>query len=269
MINDDKKPVMSQQEASWHEHIAGLRAAEVARNQGEDPALIEAVVDATLPRPEVAGFQIKPATKGTLMAISRLAKQLLAYAKANDLSPSPNRNQPGELEMLEMAFMIMVFSEPKMIYRDTKDSLPAYLIAEAERLIFDVPALEMLKIQEQLEVELAAIGMVSPEEEPPAPGKPGESDQSSVDPTPQPEAPSPSSTGSCQNTKSPSPTPFGNSPSSPPMPSYPPGTNGTVEIPAPHTLKTQTSPPGTAAAAGLVSPTRSSPAPTHGGYPEH
>lgn len=266
--DENEKPVMSQKEASWHELRAGQRAAAQAQAQGEDPKLVEAVVNATVSRPAICHYEIKPATKGTIMAISRLALHLQAFADERGWKPSDNPNLPSELDLYEMAFMIMIFDDAKRIYSATAEALPDELIEEADSMIFDMSVHEVRRLQDMLEVELTAIGMVAPsEEEAATPGKQSAPSPSSEEKTPLPGAPSPSPIGSCQNTASPSTTPSGNSPSSPLTPSCPPATSDTAETAAPTTSKQPASPPGTDAAASLVKPSPSGLGNTHGGYP--
>lgn len=265
---------MSRTEASWHETQAGMRAAAAARAAGEDPQLVAAVVDSTLPRMEVGRYVVKPATKGTVMAIQRVAPLLLEWAESQGMAPAPNPAIPGELEMLETAFTIMVFADPRRIYRETAAGLPQDLIAEAEALVWEMPATQMVPLQDALEREMRAVGLTGPSEDDqaePRPGKPeAESVPSSERRTPPPVAPSPSSTGSWPNTDSVSMPPCGNSPSWPPTPCCPPETNGMVGNPAaPISPSKPPSPPATGAADGSPNTSTSNPAPIHGGYPKY
>lgn len=271
-MKDNAKPVMSRTEASWHETQAGMRAAEAARQAGEDPALVGGVVGSTLPRPEVAGYQIKPASKGTVMAIQRMAPALLEWAEKNGMKPSPNPQLPSYLDLIEMALTIIVFADPRRVYRETEAGLPQSLLDEADRLIFEVPVPEMVDLQGALETEMAAIGLVGSqgEVEEGQPGKPAAgSGESSERKTPPPVGPSPSSTGSWPNTDSRWTPPSGNSPSSPPMPSCPPAMSETEgRPPAPTSPSKPPSRPATSAAGSSLPNTTSSQGNTHGGYPE-
>ena len=56
MTPETTKPEMSRHEASWHEHLAGMRAAEAARKLGSNPAATDALATATAGPVTVGGF---------------------------------------------------------------------------------------------------------------------------------------------------------------------------------------------------------------------
>lgn len=261
---------MAQKEASWHEVQAGHRAAEEARQRGEDPEIVGAVVDATIERARIGNYVIKPATRGTMMAIQRIAPLLLKHAEQWRLKPSTNPEEPSELDELELALMILIFSDPRRIYVATQNGLPDEILDEAQALTFDYPLLERNKIQAQLEAEMAAVGLVAQKDDQttPKPGKQSAPNQSSGKLTRQPGAPSQSSTGSCPNTDSDSTPQSGSFPSSRPTPSCPPETNGTEGRPAPATPRPQPSRPETGAGTSCEPTLTSSLGNIHGGYPE-
>lgn len=61
-----EKPPMTEQEASWHETQAAIRAGEAARASGGDPNAVEAVLGATDEPETIAGRKLAPASLGQL-----------------------------------------------------------------------------------------------------------------------------------------------------------------------------------------------------------
>ena len=101
MTDPDQKPVISQQEASWAETAAALKARASASRQGGDPQALNALliggVDEIL---FIAGKKINPPAIG----------QLMLMQKVNDLYATHNE----EADVLATA---LVLAEPMEVWR--------------------------------------------------------------------------------------------------------------------------------------------------------
>lgn len=210
-------PEMSQQEASWHEHLAGMRAAEAARSQGADPVAIAAFAAATAGPVAIAGRSLQQASQGTIWALQRVAREFAAWASDAGLASSANTDEPGTRELIELGLATLVFSDARAVWRtlDTGDIGP--LIAAAEDLMWELPLAEQLALQSHFRAEMDRIRSLSggsqdeaPEKKTPAPA----AGPSSAIATPPPAQAWPPSNGSSPNTASPLQMPCG----APPLP---------------------------------------------------
>lgn len=67
----DARPAMTEREASWHETVAGIRAAEAAQREGSDPRAAEALLDADTPV-MIGGREFYPPSAGVVWLLRSL-----------------------------------------------------------------------------------------------------------------------------------------------------------------------------------------------------
>ena len=207
------KPEMSRQEASWHEHIAGIRAEEKARAEGGDTAAIAAIANATVGPVTIAGHTLAPASQGTVWTLQRLARDFQAYADTNGLATPEAMASPTN-QLVQLGLTLLVFLNPRAVWRDLETGKLADLIARADDMMWSMPLTDQVALQSHFRAQMAAINALAPEED--LPGKSLTEDPSSITsgtspetPTPQPVRDSPPSSGSVLNTALPSPLPSG------------------------------------------------------------
>lgn len=195
------KPKITAAEASWHEHIAGQRAAEAARSQGANPDATAAVATATAGPAVIAGHTLQPASQGTVWALQRAAGMFEAWAEERNLQHSPDPAAPGTRELLELGLTTIVFMHPRRAWLEMeRGDFPA-LIARADALVWDLPLADAMSLREHFEREMATIRRLAGEEdEDPAAKKPRPDGLSAANPTPPPAEASPPSNGFAPNT---------------------------------------------------------------------
>lgn len=228
---------MSAREASWHENMAGHRAAEAARNQGEDITAVEAVADAAAGALSIAGYELRPLRQGTLWALKKLATEFAAWADARGMAIAADpENNPGDRELLELGLCVITFTDSRRVWQDLQNGRLENLIHEAENFAWDMAIKDALALQSHFQNEMTRAAMLSdgqvdePKKKPRA--QPETPSTSSVNPNPLLGVESLSSNGSWLNTESTSPPLFGTSPSPPPAPCYPSEMNATADQPA-------------------------------------
>lgn len=206
---------MSAQEASWHEHLAGMRAAEAARNQGADPLAVTAFASATAGPVAIAGRQLQPASQGTIWALQRVAREFAKWADDAGVPESPDPEAPGTRELIELGLATMVFCDARAVWRELDRGDIGPLIASAEDMMWDMPLSDQLALQSHFRAEMDRIrdlaggsqqDQTPQKKTPPAPASVG---PSSATPIPRQAPASPPSNGSQANTESASPLPCG------------------------------------------------------------
>ncbi len=210
------RPEMSQQEASWHEHLAGMRAADAARSQGADPAAIDAFAAATAGPALIAGRSLQPASQGTIWTLQRVARLFAAWADATGMASAPDPDAPGTRELLELGLATLVFCDARAVWRELDSGDIAPLIAAAEDMMWELPLADQLALQAHFRTEMDRIrslsGGAAADSEDTAqkktPGLPAAGLSNAMPIRPQAQA-SPPSNGSPANTASPSPMPYG------------------------------------------------------------
>lgn len=198
---------MSRQEASWHEHVAGQRAAAAARQTGADPAALDAVARATMGPVAIAGLTLRPASEGTFITLRKCAAMFAAHADATGLPHATSPENPGERELYELGLASLVFADARRVFRAlTAGQLPA-LMEEAMEMIFGLSLADRVALSRHIETQMAEINRLSgaaatdatpgkPQPTPPPPD-PG---PWPARPNPPTEPPSPPSSGSWPNT---------------------------------------------------------------------
>lgn len=152
---------MSRQEASWHEHIAGMRAAEEARKAGGDPAAYEAFATAVAGPVTIGAFTLHPASEGTVWTLRRVAREFQVWADANGLAVAGTNEPDGERELIEMGLSVLVFCDSLRVWRalDARDL--EGLIFEARQLVWGVPVEVYRALEAHFQEQMDAIRRLS------------------------------------------------------------------------------------------------------------
>lgn len=243
----NQKEEMSNQEASWHSHVAGQRATAEATDEGANPSAIQALINASDGGLRVGGLVLRPATKGTVFTLQEIAKAFASYADVQRI-PSIDRT------ILEDNIAIVVFVDALRAHQRFVAQGITALIKDADALQWKVNMRDAVRIQkyvmEQMQVMQSITGPSADED---SPGKhmPETPAGASLEINAQPQVmTSPSSNGSWPTTGSASLPPSGNSPLPQQLPSSPPTMNDAAETPAQTTPPAPASEPGTAPAHG-------------------
>lgn len=208
-------PPMSRQEASWHEHLAGMRAAEEARKAGADPLAIDAIASATAGPVKIGKFTLHPASQGTVWTLKKVAKQFAAYAEQHNIPSSGDPQDPADREIIEMGLAALAFADARGTWMALNPRDFPGLVLKADELMWETSAEIQLALQAHFTSEmdrLAALNpdgpqpMVQPKKLMPLATEPGSSREL---PTQLADTDSQQSNGCAQNTESPSPEPSG------------------------------------------------------------
>ena len=201
---------MSRHEASWHEHMAGMRAAAAARKQGGDPAAITALAAATAGPVIVGGFALHAASQGTVWTLQRVAREFADWAKRMRMPIAGDHEPDGTREILELGLSTLVFMDSMRVWHLLETGRLEDLIAEAEQLMWQVPVDIYRQLENHFDREMGRIrALRGGEEAPKKPTPPDGSGISPVMPIPPAEPPSPPLNGSAPNTDYLSPMPYG------------------------------------------------------------
>jgi len=158
-------PEMSRHEASWHEHLAGMRAAEKARAQGGNPEAIDAIASATAGPVEIGGFILQPASQGTVWALQRLAREFGDYADSIGLKASDDPASPGNRELIELGLATLVFCDSRECWMKLDAGQLFALIVRADEIMWSTPIETQIKLQAHFTSEMDRIHKLSPGEE--------------------------------------------------------------------------------------------------------
>ena len=162
---------MSRHEASWHEHLAGMRAAEKAREQGGNPDAIAAIASATAGPVEIGGFTLHRAGQGTIWTLQRLAREFAAYAESIGLQSSEDPTNPGNREMIELGLATLAFCDARGCWQMLDAGRMYALIVRADEMMWSMPIETQLALQAHFTSEMDRIKKLSPGEEEETPGK--------------------------------------------------------------------------------------------------
>jgi hypothetical protein len=165
------KPEMSAQEASWHEHLAGMRAAEKARKDGGNPDAVAALATATAGPVTLAGYDLYPASQGTIWTLKRVAREFTAWADALGMPVSADPDAPGTREMIELGLATLVFADSQHCWVDLESGKLEELITRADAMIWKVEISDLLGLQNHFQSQMERLGKLSSGDEAPTPGK--------------------------------------------------------------------------------------------------
>jgi hypothetical protein len=195
---NDPKPEMCAQEASWHQHMAGMRASAEARKQGSNPAATAALATATAGPVRIGRFTLHPASEGTVWTLKRLAREFAAWADVLGMPSAPEGGELGSRELLELGLSTLAFADARGTWQRLELGQLEQIIVEAECLMFDTPVAELRQLEQHFQKQMQAIRDLTPDAEP-APKKPQPADgngTSPATPIPAEATDSPSSNGS-------------------------------------------------------------------------
>ena len=161
---------MSAQEASWHEHLAGMRAADAARAQGADPTATAALASSTAGETVIANRKLAPASQGTVWTLQRMAREFAAEADASRI-PSGENGAPGTRELLELGLATLVFCDARRCWKMLDGGRLADLIGEAETMMWEMPLTEQLALQKHFRAEMDRVRALAGGEDDTPPGK--------------------------------------------------------------------------------------------------
>lgn len=180
----DPKPEMSRHEASWHIHLAGMRAAAAAKKSGGNIDAIEALATATAGPRDIAGLQVYPATEGTVFTLKRIAREFNAWADSIGMPRAAAGEPNGHRELLELGLSTLAFMDALATWTalDTEGIEP--LVLRAETLIFRVEISTQRALEDHFTREMARIRALTQDEDP-APKKSEEADGSGISPASQ------------------------------------------------------------------------------------
>jgi hypothetical protein len=207
---------MSRHEASWHTHLAGMRAAEAARAQGGNPHAIEAFATATAGPVILHGFTLYPATEGMVWTLKRMAREFNTWADRLGMPRAEFGEEDGTRELLELGLSTLVFCDALATWQALEMGQLESLIVKAEALMWQAPVAVAMDLAAHFKKQMRVIRDLTPGEED-APGKPPETAGNGISPgmpTPPPVPASPLLNGWRPNTGSLSPMPSGEPPSS-------------------------------------------------------
>lgn len=111
----DSRPAMSRTEASWHEVIAGQRAAAAARAQDQGGEAMDAVAEVTAEPVRVGPYTLAPASPGTVAALRRMAVALTQRFPAL-VGPAKTQTD-AEFDALQEALTLLTMTEPRRVLR--------------------------------------------------------------------------------------------------------------------------------------------------------
>jgi hypothetical protein len=215
----DHKPEMSRQEYSWHKHLAGMRAADAARNQGANPATIDALASVTAGPVTIGGFTLHPATRGLQWTLQRLAREFALYAIAHNLPDDHGGEYLTSRELIELGLSTLAFADPLATWQALEAGDLKTLIRRADALAWETPVEITQELEKHFRREMDRISSLAGDDEEDTPKKPQAlaeppSGASPASPIPPPAPESPRSSGLPPNTPSLSPMPSGEHPSS-------------------------------------------------------
>jgi hypothetical protein len=204
-------PEMSRQEASWHEHLAGMRAGAKARKLGSNPLATDALATATAGPVEIGGFQLFPASEGTVWTLKRLAREFRSWADGIGMPSAGEGEANGTRELMELGLSTLVFCDSLRVWTRLEQGELYQLALEAEDLMFRTPIAITRQLEAHFQRQMQAIRDLTPDDEG-TPGKSlptGGSGISPGQPIPQEAADSPPSNGSLPSMGSPLKQPSG------------------------------------------------------------
>ena len=210
MSENTSLPEMSRHEASWHEHLAGMRASAAARKQGGDPAAITALATATAGPVLIGTFKLWPASQGTVWTLQRVAREFSAWANALGMPKAGDHEPDGTREILELGLSTLVFADSLRVWHMLETGRLEDLISEAEQLMWEVPVDVYRSLENHFDREMGRIRRLHTEDAPKKkPATQAESGTSPVIPIPPTATPSHPSNGCVPSMGFHSPMPSG------------------------------------------------------------
>lgn len=180
MSENTQLPEMSRHEASWHEHLAGMRAGAAARRQGGDPQAIAALATATAGPVHIGEFILHPASQGTVWTLQRVAREFHEWANALGMPIASATEPDGTREILELGLSTLVFADSLRAWQLMEAGKLEDLISEAEQIMWSVPVDIYRALENHFDREMARIRGLNPDEAPKK--KPMETDASGTSP---------------------------------------------------------------------------------------
>lgn len=200
-MSENTKPLISATEASFHESVAGQRAAEKAKAQGCDPEALDSLARATSGPVEIAGMKLNPPSEGTFITLRKIASMFQKHADAIGLPHSEDPESPGERELYELGLASLTFADPRRVFRELNIGNLPKLMTEAMDLIFELPLADQVALKNHIESAMEEIARLAGDgAAKPVVGKPGAAGHSPGKTSPAGEPPSPPSSGSSPNT---------------------------------------------------------------------
>ncbi len=117
------KPTLSQLEANWHTHLAGLKAEKQARAQGMNPSDGEALLDAAAGGRIIGKVKFPPIHGGFMMML----------AKANGIAKKMPEmaNESMSTEMGHLGALALILHSPELAWSMMKQPEGEQLFADA------------------------------------------------------------------------------------------------------------------------------------------
>jgi hypothetical protein len=159
------KPEMSAQEASWHEHLAGMRAAEKARKDGSSSTARNAVAAATAGPVTIGGYELHPPTEGTVWTLKRLAEEFAQWAERHEMPSAKDGEPNGTREMLELGLSTLAFCDSRGTFLALEAGMLEDLIVQADAMIWEMPVAVTKALAKHFEAGMQAIRALSADEE--------------------------------------------------------------------------------------------------------
>lgn len=147
--------MISEQEADWHAHKAGVRASHEAAKA--DSSLALEALDSATPAviKAIGGWELHPVTIGTSIEQGRLAEFLKGLPVPQDDAERMER------DLLEIALMQMLYADTRRFRKMRSDGGWDALVDEANRLNYDEPYEGRLLLAEHLGKSIALIESLS------------------------------------------------------------------------------------------------------------
>lgn len=159
--NQAPLPEMSRHEASWHEHLAGMRAAEAARAQGGDPEASAAIASATAGLRRIGDHTLRPANQGTLWTLQRLAREWTKLATEIGIPPAEDPENPGTRELIELGLSTLAFCDSRQTWQALDRGELDSLVVKAEALMWETPLEIQTELQKYFTAEMDRLQQLS------------------------------------------------------------------------------------------------------------
>lgn len=130
------------------------------------------MADATSPNKVVAGYELKPASQGTIFAMQEVAKKFEEYATEEEIQSSGDVENPGVQELLEVGLAVLVFADARRCYDVARNGGISDLRYEAEGIVWDLPIEVAMELSTHFSHEMSRVKELTGEKEASQPGKP-------------------------------------------------------------------------------------------------
>lgn len=157
---------MSEQEASWHEHMAGMRAGESARTEGADPNAVAAVAAVTAGPVHIADLTLRPANQGTIWTLQRVGREFQNECARRRLSAETQ-------DLLDTGLSLLIFQDARRVWRMLDAGQLATLFDEADALMWERSLETQAALKRHFRREMDRIAALTGDaDEDATPGKP-------------------------------------------------------------------------------------------------